>query len=103
LRRAQRADVTLSELERQFLRLLGNHDLPLPRTNIDHAGDKVDCRWPDLDLTVELLPYRYHATRQAFEQDVARRRRSNHIAYTYGDVYERPTHTATELRPMLGL
>jgi hypothetical protein len=95
------ADVTLSELERAFLRLLRAHNLPLPRTNIDHAGDKVDCHWPQFGLTIELLSYRFHASRAAFERDVARRRRSNHVAYTYGDVFERPRETIADLRPRL--
>ena len=95
------ADVTLSELERGFLKLLRAHNLPLPRTNIDHAGDKVDCHWPQLGLTVELLSYQFHASRAAFERDVARRRRSDHVAYTYGDVFERPGQTIADLRPRL--
>ena len=98
LRRALGADVTLSALEDQFVALLRRHGLPLPRTNVDHRGDKVDCRWPHHDLTVELLSYRFHATRRAFEADVARRRRSNHLAYTYGDVFDRDAATAAELR-----
>jgi hypothetical protein len=52
---------------------------------------------------VELVAYRYHATRQAFESDVARRRRSHHhIAYTYGDVTERGAATVADLRLRLG-
>jgi hypothetical protein len=101
LRAAMGADVLLSELERAFVRLLERHDLPLPRTNVDHEGDKVDCHWPLLGVTVELLSYRFHASRHAFEQDVARRRRSNHVAYTYGDVFERPQATIEDLRPRL--
>ena len=101
LRQALGADVTLSDLEDAFLKLLARHDLPRPRTNIDRNGDKVDCHWPDRDLTVEIVTYRYHASRQAFEQDVARRRRSNHIAYTYGDVTERGPATIADLRPRL--
>jgi len=101
LRVAYAADVLLSDLEGAFLKLLKTHDLPLPRTNIDHHGDKVDCRWPSLGLTIELVSFRYHATRRAFERDVARRRRSNHIAYTYGDVFERPSATIADLRPRL--
>ncbi len=101
LRRALGADVTLSVLEDRFVTLLRSHCLPIPRTNVDHQGDKVDCRWPDHDLTVELLSYRFHATRRAFEQDVARRRRSNHLAYTYGDVFERGADTIAELRRRL--
>ena len=81
--------------------MLAAHDLPVPRTNIDHNNDKVDCHWPHRNLTIELLSYRYHATRHAFEQDVARRRRSNHIAYTYGDVIHRAAVTAHEVRELL--
>lgn len=98
LRRALAADVTLSVLEDRFLELLEHHDLPLPRTNIDHRGDIVDCRWPDHDLTVELLSYRYHATRHAFEADIARRRRSNHLPFTYGDIIDRGPQTIAELK-----
>jgi hypothetical protein len=101
LRRALGADVTLSALEDRFLAMLRRHDLLLPRTNVDRAGDKVDCRWPQHGLTVELLSYRFHATRRAFEADVARRRRSNHLAYTYGDVLDRDAATAAELRRRL--
>jgi len=97
LRRALAADVTLSDLEADFVALVRAHDLPLPRTNIDHRNDTVDCHWPELDLTIELLSFRFHATRHAFEQDVARRRRSNHIAFSWGDVYERGERTIAEL------
>jgi Transcriptional regulator, AbiEi antitoxin len=97
LRRALGSDVTLSVLEDGFLDLLKRHDLPRPRTNIDLQGDKVDCHWPEHDLTIELLSFTFHATRHAFEADVARRRRSNHIAYTYGDVFERGARTAAEV------
>ena len=90
-------DVTLSVLEDRFVALLRAHRLPPPRTNVDEAGDKVDCHWPDLDLTIELQSYRFHASRRAFEADIARRRRSNHVAFTYGDVVERPAQTIREL------
>ena len=73
----------------------------MPRTNIDLQGDKVDCHWPRIDLTIELQSYRFHATRQAFETDVARRRRSNHVAYTWGDVFERASRTAHEVAELL--
>ncbi len=101
LRRALGADVTLSDLEDGFLALLRRYGLPLPRTNIDYAGDKVDCHWERQGVTVELLSYRFHASRKAFEDDIARRRRSNHLAYTWGDVFERDEVTAAELAPLL--
>ena len=101
LRRALGSDVTLSDLEDGFLHLLDRHRLPRPRTNIDLHGDKVDCHWPHLGLTVELHSYRFHASRWAFEQAHARRRRSDHLAYTWGDVFEQAEHTAAELRALL--
>ena len=52
-------------------------------------------------LTVELLSYRFHASRRAFEADVARRRRSNHLAFRCGDVVERGARTIAELRRAL--
>jgi hypothetical protein len=103
LRLALGADVTLSELEDGFLALLREHELPLPRTNIDRAGDKVDCHWPHVGLTVELMSYRFHASRRAFEADIARRRRSNHLAFSYGDVFERGDATVHELAPLLSV
>ena len=101
LRRAYGADATLSELEKGFLLLLDHHDLPRPRTNIDLKGDKVDCHWPHHGLTVELHSYGFHATRWAFENDNARRRRSRHLPFTWGDVFERGAQTAAELRALL--
>ncbi len=101
LRRALLADVTLSVLEDAFVALLASYRLPPARTNIDVRGDKVDCHWPDIGLTIELVSYRFHASRRAFEADVARRRRSNHIAFSYGDIVERPAQTANELWRLL--
>ncbi len=46
---------------------------------------------------MELLSYRFHASRRAFEADVARRRRSKHLAFTWGDVFERGAQTIAEL------
>jgi hypothetical protein len=102
LRRALGSDVTLSDLEDAFVALLRRHRLPAARTNVDRAGDKVDCHWPQIDLTVELLSYRYHASRQGFEADVARRRRSNHVAFTFGDIVTRGSATVAELASIAG-
>ena len=57
----------------------------------------MDCHWPHIGLTVELMSYRFHGSRRAFEEDIARRRRSNHVAFSYGDVFERAEATANEL------
>src|SRR3954452_24394888 len=53
LRAVMRGDarVTLSKLERRFLELLREHDLPLPQTNKPAGSHRVDCRWPEYRVT----------------------------------------------------
>jgi very-short-patch-repair endonuclease len=108
LRRILRGDVhvTLSKLERRFLELLHEAELPLPRTNRAVGGRRVDCRWPRQRLTVELDSYRYHHSRHAWEQDrhrerEARARGDELRRYTYGDVFEHPRLMLRELRELL--
>lgn len=109
LRAVLRGDVpvTLSKLERRFLDRLRDAHLPLPQTNIISVGFRVDCRWPDRRLTVELDGYRYHHTRHAWELDrrrerVARARGDEFRRYTYGDVLEHPLLMMRELTQLLG-
>jgi Transcriptional regulator, AbiEi antitoxin len=100
--------VTLSALERRFLKLLREADLPLPVTNKPAGGRRVDCRWPDRRLTVELDSYRYHNSRHAWELDRrrerdARRRGDEFRRYTYGDVFDSPGLTLSEVAGLLGV
>jgi len=108
LRRVLRGDVhvTLSKLERRFLDLLRETGLELPQTNRPAGGRRVDCRWSEHRLTVELDSYRYHHSRHAWEQDrrrerEARSRGDEFRRYTYGDVFEDPELMLTELRALL--
>jgi very-short-patch-repair endonuclease len=101
------APVTLSKLERRFLELLRANGLPLPITNRVAGGRRVDCRWPEHRLIVELDSYRYHHSRHAWEQDrrrerEARARGDEFRRYTYGDVFEEPEPMMAELRMLLG-
>jgi very-short-patch-repair endonuclease len=96
----------LSELERSFQRRLKEAGLPLPQTNKPAGGRRVDCRWPDRRLTVELDSYRYHRSRHAWEQDRRRERQARARGdelrrYTYGDVVESPRLMMAELRLLL--
>jgi very-short-patch-repair endonuclease len=98
--------VTLSKLERRFLERLQEAGLPLPETNRPAGGHRVDCRWPEHRLTVELDGYRYHHSRHAWEQDrrrerEARKRGDEHRRYTYADVEEDPTLMMAELHTLL--
>src|SRR4051794_6679440 len=99
-------NVTLSKLERAFLDLLRQANLPLPETNRPAGRRRVDCRWPDHRLTVELDGYRFHQSRHAWEQDrrrerEARARGDEFRRYTYGDVLEQPGYMLAELRQLV--
>jgi hypothetical protein len=76
LRRVIHGDVhvTLSKLEAHFLELLQSAGLPLPVTNRQAGSHRVDCRWPEHRLTVELDGYRFHNSRHSWEQDRHRER-----------------------------
>jgi hypothetical protein len=80
--------------------------LPLPLTNRPAGGRRVDCRWPEHQLTVELDGYRFHNSRHSWEQDrrrerEARARGDDFRRYTYGDT-EHPAMLLAELRTFFG-
>ena len=94
--------VTLSALERRFMRIVEEAGLPLPVTNRLADGRRIDCRWPAHRLTVEIDGYRYHRSRHAWERDrkrerEARARGDDFRRFTYSDV-ERPAAMLDELR-----
>lgn len=100
------APVTLSRLEARFLERLGEADLPIPETNQCSGAWRVDCRWPEQRLTVEVDGYRYHRSRHAWEQDRrrerdARARGDEFRRVTYGDVFEEPAFMLSELHALL--
>jgi very-short-patch-repair endonuclease len=104
LRRVIHGDVkvTLSKLEARFLELLRDAGLPLPETNRCAGGRRVDCRWPEHQLTVELDGYRFHNSRYSWEQDrhrerEARARGDDFRRYTWSDVAENPAQMLREL------
>jgi very-short-patch-repair endonuclease len=98
--------VTLSGLERRFLKRLREAGLPLPETNRVAGARRVDCRWPQHELTVELDSYRFHNSRRAWELD-RRREREAHARgddfrrYTHDDVFEAPEQLLRELTTLL--
>jgi very-short-patch-repair endonuclease len=54
--------LTDSELERRFLRLVRRAGLPPPRTRQRVNGYRVDFHWPELGLVLETDGLRYHRT-----------------------------------------
>jgi hypothetical protein len=98
--------VTLSKLESRFLAVLKEAELPSPQTNRPAGSKRVDCRWPEHHLTVELDSYRYHQSRYAWEQDRRREREAHarddeHRRYTYSDVFQDPRLMLAELGALL--
>jgi hypothetical protein len=78
----------------------------LPETNRPAGGRRVDCRWPEHHLTVELDSYRYHGSRHAWEQDRqrerdARARGDEFRRYTWFDVHEQPGPMLDDLSRLL--
>jgi hypothetical protein len=108
LRRIFRGDepVTLSHLERTFLARLRAGRLPLPLTNKPAGTKRVDCRWAEHRLTVELDSFRFHNSRYSWEQGhlrerEARTRGDEFRRYTYRDVVESPVQMLAELGNLL--
>jgi hypothetical protein len=98
--------VLLSKLEKRFIERLVEAGLPLPETNRIASGRRVDCRWKDKKVTVELDGFRFHNSRHAWRQGLkrereARKRRDEFRRYDYEDVFERPDEMLDELRDLL--
>jgi len=100
--------VSLSRLEAAFIARLREAKLPLPETNRPAGGRRVDCRWPNHGLTLELDSYRYHHSWHAWEQDghrerEARARGDEFRRYTWVDVVEVPQPMLTDLGSLLSV
>lgn len=98
--------VLLSRLERGFIKLLRDQGLPLPVTNKPASGRRVDCRWPEQRVTVELDSYWFHRSRHAWQQGHRREREAYARGdafrrYTWTDVFEDPSDMLRELRDLL--
>lgn len=70
--------LTDSELERRFLSIVGGLGLPMPLTQQQLNGFRVDFLWPDLRLVVETDGLRYHRTPAQQARD--RLRDQSHLA-----------------------
>jgi very-short-patch-repair endonuclease len=95
--------VTLSKLEARFLKHMRAQKFPLPVTNRPAGGHRVDCRWPEHRLTVELDGYQFHNSRHSWERDrqrerEARARGDEFRRYTFHDVLDDPRLMLAELR-----
>ncbi|MBA3300625.1 MAG: hypothetical protein H0T15_02045, partial [Thermoleophilaceae bacterium] len=100
------AKVLLSTLERGFVDFVREINRPLPQTNRPAGGRRVDCRWPEHKLTIELDSYAFHNSRRAWELDRqrerdARARGDEFRRFTWGDVFEDQRHMRREMLALL--
>lgn len=105
---ARTADLTPvdSDLERDFLDLVAELDVPKPEAGALVGSHRVDFFWPEEGVAVEVDSFRYHGTRTAYEAD---KRRDTQLAlhgvtpYTVTDRRLRHEREAvkSELRALL--
>jgi very-short-patch-repair endonuclease len=62
-----------NELERLWLDVCRDQNLPLPSLNVVVEGEEVDAYWPECGVVVELDSWEWHRTRAAFERDREKR------------------------------
>ncbi|MGH2953942.1 MAG: hypothetical protein ACRDK9_07965 [Solirubrobacterales bacterium] len=95
-----------SELERLFLDLVRESDLPTPLVNTYVEDLEVDACWPGARLVVELDGYEFHQGRFAFERDrakIAQLRLAGHevLPLTYRQVTRQSAWVAATVRTLL--
>lgn len=98
--------LTDSALEVSFQRLIRDHHLPKPQTNVFIQDMRVDACWSEAHLVVELDGYAYHSDREAFQRDRERDIRLQLAGYvvlrfTHHDVTRRPHDIAVAVRQAL--
>jgi hypothetical protein len=102
-----------SWLERRFLELLAEADLPTPRTEVvlTRAANRlvrVDCFFAGTRVVVELLGYRWHRIKEQLRRDTERLNQlllDGFLAYqfTYDHIVEEPGMAVSTVRRVLGL
>jgi hypothetical protein len=102
-----------SWLEREFLRLVANTDLPTPVTQ-QVLGKRrgrlirVDCRFPDTPVVVELLGYSFHRSLMQMQADAERMNQLlldgyRPLQFTYVDVVGHASDVVATVQAALGL
>lgn len=95
--------VTLSTVERVFYESLRRAGYPLPEMNRPAGGKRIDARWPQERVTLEILSFTFHNSRHAWERDHERRRQARargdaFLQLTAGDVMGDRRAMLAELR-----
>ena len=102
---------TESWLEREFLRILDCHGVPLPSTQVvvhrsGRFAARVDFLFERHDLVVEVLGYAFHRTAKELAADLARANEiqltgRSVLQFTTSHIVETPGHVARTVAEML--
>lgn len=98
--------LTDSELERRFLKLMRRAGLPLPNTQQQIEGFRVDFAWEHLRFVVETDGLRYHRTANQQANDRARDQaliaaRFTVLRFTHAQVVFEPSRVVETVRAVL--
>lgn len=112
-KRASGSDVTESELEFRFLKLVEESGLPLPLAQfkagwLEHVNGRVDFAYPERRIVIECDGRRWHSHFDAFETD---RRRDNAaqlagwrvLRFTWTMLQDEPTDVVSTIRRALDI
>ena len=99
--------LTDSELERLFLSIVSETGLPLPQTQQQVNGFRVDFYWPQLGLVVETDGLRYHRTPAQQGHDLIRDQRHaaagmTPLRFTFAQVKQQPAYVRDTLKTVAG-
>ncbi|HET6875060.1 MAG TPA: type IV toxin-antitoxin system AbiEi family antitoxin domain-containing protein [Acidimicrobiales bacterium] len=98
-----------SVLESEMHRLVTRYRLPVPKIQVETGPNgryRVDCRYEEERLTVELYGYTWHHSPEQMQHDLERQRQltlqgETVLIFTWADVTRQPERLAREIRAAL--
>lgn len=98
-----------SVLESEMHRLVTRYRLPVPKIQVETGQNgqyRVDCRYEEERLTVELYGYTWHHSPEQMQHDLERQRQltlqgETVLIFTWADVTRQPERLAREIRAAL--
>ena len=98
-----------SVLESEMHRLVNRYRLPVPKIQVETGPNgryRVDCRYEEERLTVELYGYTWHHSPEQMQHDLERQRQltlqgETVLIFTWADVTRQPERLAREIRAAL--
>jgi very-short-patch-repair endonuclease len=98
-----------SVLESEMHRLINRYRLPVPKIQVEAGSDgqyRLDCRYDEQHLTVELYGYTWHHSPEQMQHDLERQRQltlqgETVLIFTWAEVTRQPERVARQIRAAL--